>query len=297
MQVQNFTNYMDSVYEDREELIKQETTVSKLASDFKEALNNGARVYATLCERDTLKRVQGDEFKRLLESSQFIGSDDNWDPSDPNAEFLPMMMGPFYRQLYQFDYLDMQRKAWYAWNHDPVAHQIINLTLYFVLGSGVQFDCTDAQLQNDFKAWWDSQNMNKRLNDACKELSIYGEIMWRKTIDPFTGQLRIRLIDPSTIWEVVTAPTDIETVFFYHQQYATQYQIMSKNIPVSEYIINQIPAHEVLHVKVNAVSNEKRGRSDLFPIFGLLKQLRDYMKARVVRGILQTSMVWKNNIS
>ena len=45
-----------------------------------------------------------------------------------------------------------------------------------------------------------------------------------------------------------------------------------------------------MHYKLNVVSNEKRGRSDLFPILGYLKRLRDSVNYQVIG--LQKTAAW-----
>ena len=54
-----------------------------------------------------------------------------------------------------------------------------------------------------------------------------GELMVRTYVDKtgLNGDVIVRAIDPSTVWEIVTDPEDIENVYYYHQQFATQYQV------------------------------------------------------------------------
>jgi hypothetical protein len=61
-------------------------------------------------------------------------------------------------------------------------------------------------------------------------------------------------------------------------------------VQTSKFIYQQIPAPEMLHYKVNSVSNEKRGRSDLYPVFGYLKRLRDSVNYSVIA--LQKQSAW-----
>src|SRR5207302_11013104 len=58
------------------------------------------------------------------------------------------------------------------------------------------------------------------------------------------------------------------------------------------YIIRQIPAGEILHTKINVTSGEKRGRSDLFPILGWLKRLKDFYTAETIRAQAAAAYVW-----
>lgn len=88
---------------------------------------------------------------------------------------------------------------------------------------------------------------------------------------------RIRIIDPSNIAEIITIPEDpVQGVLYYVWLAPTQYQMYTRdNQPSTKFIYTQIPADQIMHCKVNCVSNEKRGRSDYFPALGYMKRLRD----------------------
>ena len=212
---------------------------------------------------------------------------------ESTSEYLPMMGGPFYKQLYLYDYLDMHRKCFEAWNHNPLAHRIIKLQTDFTLGRGVKGDCKSKELQKYWDEFVEANNLNQKIKQLSDDLGIYGEVMIRCFTNDITGALIIREIDPSTVWEIITEPDDIETVYYYHQQYPTAYQMYTPaNIPITKYIIRQIPAEEMIHKKINVVSNEKRGRSDLFCVLGWLKRLKDFYTARVIRAQVQCNFVW-----
>lgn len=228
--------------------------------------------------------------------------------TDPFNEFIPIMGGPFNHQLYLHDMLDALAKSFEAWNHNPLAHQIVKITTHFVLGRGVTFKARDRQVQERFAAWWDRVNMTARLEFWSDMLSRDGELMIRRFINPATKEMFIRWVDPSTIWEIVTDLEDIERVYYYHQQYPTAYQVLygangndRKFDPTkfgsSKYVINQIPAEEVHHIKINCSPNEKRGRSDLFSILGWLKRYKDFQTAIVLRAIIQSTFAWKNKLA
>jgi hypothetical protein len=220
-----------------------------------------------------------------------------------DAEYVPIMGGPFSKQLYLFDFLSMHAKAFEMWNHNPVAHQIIKITTFFTLGRGVQVKFKNAKAQ----AHWDKFEKRNKFyymlrEHWCDELSRDGELIFRIFKDPIgnPGEVVIRRLDPSTVWEIITDPEDIEKVYYAHQQYPTPYQVFYEqdnlNIPSTKYVINHIAACEMLHYKINCDSGEKRGRSDLFPIMTWIKRLKDFYTARTIRAIMQACVVWKNII-
>lgn len=240
------------------------------------------------------------------------------DPTQTNkgatgfTEYTPIMGGPFSKQLYMADMLDAFAKAFEAYNHNPIAHQIVRITTCFALGRGVSAKACHPQCQERWDEWSKEAGLDARLESWSDTLSRDGELMLRTPKGQ--NQLVIRWIDPSTVWDIITDLEDFETglglasrgIIYYHQQYPTQYQLLygggqnSKFNPSdyesSKYIINQIPAEEVLHYKINVGPNEKRGRSDLFSTLGWLKRYKDFWTARVLRAVAQASFAWKNKI-
>lgn len=231
---------------------------------------------------------------------------DSFNSQDPFNEYIPIMGGPFSHQLYLHDMLDAFAKSFEAYNHNPLAHQVVKITTHFVLGRGVSIKCADADVQKAFQKWWKDKDMNSRLDDWCDMLTRDGELMVRCYTNKVTGELFVRWVDPSTVWEIVTDLEDIERVYYYHQQYPTQYQVLygaprdakfdPSNFLSSKYVINQIPADEMYHLKINCSPNEKRGRSDLFSILSWLKRYKDFQTGVVLKAIIQSTFAWKNKL-
>lgn len=249
------------------------------------------------------------QLREIAKSEKFREdfSIDGSSSSDPFNEFIPIMGGPFSHQLYLHDFLDGLAKAFEAWNHNPLAHQVVKITTHFVLGRGVNYNAADPLVLDSFTAWWKDQVMGSRLDTWSDSLTRDGELLIRRFVNAVTKTMFVRWVDPSTIWEIVTDLEDIERVFYYHQQYPTAYQVLygapakakfnPSNFESSKYVINQIPADEMHHIKINCAPNEKRGRSDLFSILGWLKRYKDFHTAVVLRAIGQASFTWKNKLS
>ncbi len=237
-------------------------------------------------------------------------------------DFTPLLGGPYFKNLYYYqDYLRMHVECFYAYHHDPMAKAITQITKDFVMGRGYDIKCdTENPKGKMAKAVWaafeEANNLQQQMQDACGELGIYGEIMvWKLPLNltkivyqPSMGEPipkgiipRVRIIDPSNIVEIVTTPEDITRPLFYVWLTPTQYQIYNSGAnqalpegvavqPTLKFIYQTIPASEVLHYRVNAVSNEKRGRSDYFPILGYLKRLRDSVEYSMIA--LQKVAAW-----
>lgn len=263
---------------------------------------------------------------KLREGSEVSGNGVIAAPFSPNFtqgnDFTPLLGGPFYKNLYYYqDYLRMHSEAFFAKNSDPAANAIVQMTRDFVVGSGYEVQCdmksTEGQLQMAmWRAFEKVNEIQHQIDQACEEISIYGETMFWKL--PFNQDKiiyglrsgdtipegiipRVRLLDPSNLVEIVTYPEDISRVLFYVWLTPTQWQMFQDGLgegrpeqksiqPSIKFIYRTIMADQMLHFKVNTVTGEKRGRSDFFPIFSYLKRVRDIVDFALIG--LQKNSAW-----
>lgn len=195
--------------------------------------------------------------------------------------YLPTLGSTYAKQQTWVDYQDAHAKAWEAYTKNPIAKRIVRIISQFVLGRGVTGKCGDARGQEVWNSFYRTNDMRLRIKGILRELVIYGEIFNR--FFQKTDGLAIRSIDPSTIWDIVTNPEDLEEVLYYHQQYvvATNSPIVGIKTP-SKLIIRQIPPDQVDHFAINNTFAEKRGRSELFTSLPWLLRFKEFMNDRVL---------------
>ena len=171
----------------------------------------------------------------------------------------------------------------------------------FTLGRGFRVDSKNKVALALWRAFEDANRIQEQMAQAAIELAINGETaFWKlpsgqaKIIQrPYPGQEipkamlpRVRLVDTTVFWDIVTEPEDITSVLYYVWLAPTQWQVFTgmqgQNVPTSKFIFQSIPADQVNHYKVNCFSNEKRGRSDLFSVLGFLKRLTDSVNYQIV---------------
>ena len=247
-------------------------------------------------ETDSFGTDQGN----FVRSNNLVGDD-----------FIPLLGGPFNKQLYLHDMLEQQGLAFFAYHHDPIAYRGLHIIRDFTLGKGWGTNCENDTVHSVWQAFEKANDLQGLFRYLAIELGMYGEVMvwWLPDHDTkIEYQLkpsqqapkgllpRVRLLDPSMVWEIVTYPEDITRVLYYQIVSPTQYQIYTgkdgsgEYVPTLKYIFQQIPADQIMHYKVNTVSNEKRGRSDLYPIFGDLKRLRDTVDYSIIA--MQKAAAW-----
>jgi hypothetical protein len=243
------------------------------------------------------------EARKLSESDWFsLGGPDSYGTYGQSAldqNYVPLIPGPATRQQYWADYWASSAKAFEASTHSGIAKRACRAMVQFPLGRGVRWKISDPAALKTWEAFWDGNKMRRRLRSIFFDLSVFGEQFLRYFPAP-TGDPRgliVRQLDPATIYEIVTDQEDLETVYFYHQQFQTRIELYSPpaggrtpqgrtQSGVTRYVIRQIPAAEIDHWKINDVSGEARGRSDLFPALGDLKRLRDLMTSKVIQSDL-----------
>lgn len=217
-------------------------------------------------------------------------------------DFIPLLGGPFYKNLYTMDFFRACSASFWAYNHDPIAHQALNIMRDFTLGRGFRVDSENKAALALWRAFEKVNDLQEAMSQFALEIGIYGEscFWWlpdnatRIVQRPREGERipkglipRVRLLDPTVFWEIITHPEDpakgeIAYVWVSPTQYQTYTSAFGQNQPSSKFIFQQIPAHQISRYKINVVTGEKRGRGDLFSVLGFLKRLRDSVNYSII---------------
>lgn len=251
--------------------------------------------------REALKQFNESEAGKTKRMIEQWGIDDSFTrggATDSTAlldadEFVPLMSGPFYKQLYIYDYLLMHSRAFQLVNHNALAAAAVKILTRFTVGRGVSFHIKNDDAHDVWDEFWTRNNMRHRIRQMARDLTWQGELLMRY-YEKQRGYTTMRVLDASTCWEILTDPEDIDHVYYYHFQWPTPYQIYGVGqIPVTKYVIQQIPPTNIQHLKINVSSMEKRGRSDLLPSMPWLKRFDDYYNGITLKQVLEANLVWK----
>ena len=250
-------------------------------------------------KREAVRRIRKTISKENFVSNSDLGSIGGLDPNQ-FTEYTPMFSGPFYKQQY-FDYFTGHARAFQHWTHNPVAKRIVDILVQYALGRGFKIKCKDKNKQNLWTKFEKENRITYKIRKFWgREYLIYGE--------NFIDNIRWVSVDPSTIWDIICEGYDeyIDKVLYYHQMYQTATQMYagmsvkgvpkSKDSKIGRYIIRQIPYDQIIHIKTNVTSGEKRGRSVFYAILGWLKRLTDLYNAQVLGEQLRASFVWDDTI-
>ena len=234
-----------------------------------------------------------------LFSASDLGSNRGMDPNQ-YTEFTPWFSGPFYKNL-PYAYFPGMAYAREAVNHNPVAKRIINILCQYIFGRNVEVSCSDKAKNDKFRAWVKQNKIKSKMRKFWgREYFTDGEL----TLD----KARMISIDASTIMDIVCEGWDefIDRPLYLQQMFETATQTYAgidvpgvpkaKDSKPGKYIIRQIPADQVIRIKTNCTSQEKRGRPIIFDIFGWLKKLKDTYTAQVLGEQFHASFVFDDTV-
>jgi hypothetical protein len=204
----------------------------------------------------------------------------------------------FQKDLIPSTYLEVHNACYEAYNANPLAFAIIELTTSFVLGDGPTVTARNPRVQKILMDFWhDPDNhMDDRCYSLCTELALYGEQFIHFFVNTYDGTVKIRQIDPSVIDEIETDPEDIETLWRIHRRPIGQVMssptgdptILAPNVSqgtagtwFSARTNDPDKPPEVMQFAVNKVSNAKRGKSDLATLLPWLRRYKDWLTDRV----------------
>jgi hypothetical protein len=249
--------------------------------------------------RQMLRRHSGE---RIVE--QFGAADGSAGRSGTEEDFYWRRLGDdlSLKDVVPSTYLELHYQCYEAWNANPLAAAIIEMTTSFVLGKGVMVEASNKKVQRLLRSFWHdpANRMDERVYMLCQELSLYGEIFVRFFVNAYDGMVKIRLIDPSLIDQIETDPEDVETPLRFHRRSVeqTSWQTMtagdhrSASGPLTMEGEWFAAGSEVVQFAINKVSNAKRGRSDLATLLPWLRRYKDWLTDRVRINKYKSAFLW-----
>ena len=256
------------------------------------------KVKESIRKREAMAKVKKALRENFISNSD-LGSAGGLDPNQ-FTEFTPYFSGPFYKQQY-FDYFKGHARAFEQWTHNPVAKRIVDILVQYALGRGFKVKCKSKALADKWATFQRDNKIHHKIRKFwAREYLIYGE--------DFIDTIRWVSVDPSTIWDIICEGYDeyIDKVLYYQQMFQTATQMYagmavkgvtgSKDSKIGHYVVRQIPYDQIIHIKTNVTSGEKRGRSVFYSILGWLKRITDLYNAQVLGEQLRASFVWDDTI-
>jgi lambda family portal protein len=207
----------------------------------------------------------------------------------------------------QANQLEVVRKAREFDRWDAHAHGILNTMVFYIMGKGLSLQpkSRDPLIWYIWREFFTAKRnkMNLKQFEVVRRVFRDGEIFLRLfTKDENgqeTGKTTVRFLDPLLIRHptegtgkvddepnesikngVVTDPEDVETV--------KAYQLMDR---VDRTSFETIPEEEVIHVKINADSDQKRGEPGIQTLLKYFRHYEQWLDNRILLNKMRTAIV------
>ncbi len=173
---------------------------------------------------------------------------------------------------------------------NATAQALVGNLINFVIGRGVIVDPEGEDKKRD-KVWEAFKRRNKWkrfIKEMCNRTWRDGECFIRKfKVDLEGGDASIRFIDPERIKDsngkvsfgIKTDPADVETPI--------AYMLVSADGKTQ---LDEIPAEEIIHLKIGVDANVKRGVSYLYGIMPMLTKYEQWLNDRILLNKVRTAV-------
>lgn len=197
---------------------------------------------------------------------------------------------------------------------DPLAKQAIRLWTDYTFGTGMTWSCEDKLAEKALSAYWNAREnqvvlSSKGQRRSSTKLLVDGEIYFALFIG--VKQIRIRLIDPLEITEIITDPDDKDDERYYKRVWTDAQAGVHTDYYPSHRNPKDVPAKDFAGKEVTATENGKhvlvyhlawdnlylRGMPLLLPAIDWIKQYRRFLASRVAIMLAMARFAWKNKVA
>ena len=223
---------------------------------------------------------------------EFEADSSFWVRRAPDRYPLFLLGEPQRRDRAEHDRMQTLNGALEAWRTNPLARRIVELTSQYVVGGGVEVNCSHEPTRLFIQRFWNHplNRMSARLYEWCDELTRSGELFILISHDS-TGMCYLRAIPPVDIVDIQCASNDLEQEtgyvdstgryfpgFFAAEVERSQNLIKNEKKNPGEATISPV---FMLHYTINKPTGALRGESDLAPVLRWLARYSAWLEDRV----------------
>jgi hypothetical protein len=183
------------------------------------------------------------------------------------------------------DRLEILRQSLEAWQTNPLARRIVELTGQYVVGGGISIHCSEPDCQAFLQDWWHNplNNLDIRCTEWCDELTRSGELFILCSSDP-SGMTYLRAVPASQIQSIESAENDLEQELEYIE-YPADGSLEGRRWSAwqdSAAGRETAPFQPVMrHYAINRPVGAQHGESDLAPLLRWLARYSTWLEDRV----------------
>lgn len=190
-------------------------------------------------------------------------------------------LGDQARDRHAYDRLQVMDDCLDAWRFNPLARRIIELTTQYVVGGGMQVNCTDLRVKEFLIGFWRHplNRMDARLAELSDELARSGNLFVLLSTDP-GGMSYLRVVPSADIERISSQANDVEQELTYHTR--PDINGVSLSYPAYDALDDSPEMPPVmLHYAVNRPVGAQWGESDLAPVLRWLARYASWLEDRV----------------
>ncbi len=188
------------------------------------------------------------------------------------------------RDRYTGDRQEILRQALEAWQTNPLARRIVELTSQYVVGGGIHIGSSHPATEEFIRQWWDHplNRMDVRCSEWCDELARSGELFVVISTAP-DGMSYLRAVPAAHIKEIVSAENDLEQEIEFIEYPGVdgdEHRWAAWDAASSR--TEELPFQPVMrHYAVNRPVGALHGESDLAPLLRWLARYSAWLEDRV----------------
>ncbi len=195
--------------------------------------------------------------------------------------------------------------CYWLWKTNPLANWIVEILAALTAGKGFTYTAKNPdvkKIMDDF--WYDAINrMDIKLEQKVRELSIFGLQCWPVFRSEQTGRIRLGMVDPGQVVQVVADPENAEVligVAVQNIETGKERKLKTILIGETETVISQSAKDlrdkytdgECFLIAINRVSNDPYGTSDLFAIADWLNEYEEFVFATAEKAKKQNNFIY-----
>lgn len=166
----------------------------------------------------------------------------------------------------------------------PEAHSLIESIRYYIIGRGIIFHAEDENpiVQEKITEFWNHEEnkMELRQKEIVLRVLRDGECFIR-LFNSLAGTI-VRFVEPEQIKSIKYNDNDAEKAILYHREWIDGNK---------EKKTEDIPAENILHIKINTDMDMDRGRPILEPIIKRLIQLEQFIEGRIIKNRIASGFI------
>ncbi len=177
-----------------------------------------------------------------------------------------------------------------AIERNPIAKRAVHTVTLFSMGEGLTVTYYNKEVGAIVEAFrTNPENAVEKQEKALLDtLQVDGELFIRFYKGDGDGQTLINPLKPWEIWWIETERGFPKRPVSYHwYSLSTNYKPGDLQI-----IIEDIPSEDVLHVTINSLAYEQRGRPELFAALPWLKGYKDWLENRARQNFWRGALLW-----